>query len=790
MKYLFSIITIIIFSAFLTSCSGGGSDSSDTTPVSVTGTFIDAVVIGLNYTCTPSGASGTTNNNGGYTCNQGDDVTFSVEEITLGTVPAQNGMITPYTLFPTNTVAAINIARLLQSLDSDSDPNTITINATLAASLPPALQFTSTSFEANVENNTSITLIAITDAMHNLNEGITAAGGTVPLTAVIVPGSTSEIDVDTTIIITFSKSMNPSSALTSGTIGTSNKSWTTDVNTNDRLTLTPQASWTTGSQTLIVNTQDTEGNALELSLIYTVNPGIDADGDGYLANNDCNDTNADVNPGAVEIPDNGIDDNCNGVIDEIEVCDGIDNDGDGQIDEDLIAPACALQAGVCSGSVQQCGGAVGWLACDADVYAAHSNDYSTQDICDNLDNDCDAMTDEDGIAYCDDGYTCTTDQCNNGTCEHINDNTLCDDGNQCTINICDPLIGGCDANGCNLTYVAADTACDDGNPNTSGDVCDGTGICSGTPCSDQDSDGVCDNTEATNGTDPLDPDTDNDGLSDSEEMIQNTDALDADSDDDGLRDGEEINIYSLDPLDDDSDNDGLNDGLELGRTSAVASGTSDGTAAIAYSGTNLGIWNADTDSSTKTDPLDADSDNDGLCDGSSTVIGVCIGGEDRDGNGAVGINEPNPADADTDDDAKADGAEDLNGNGIVDGGETDPLVPNSSTTPIINGGISDGSDPDGQITFSGTTCTDADADGYCATISDCDDSNKDVNPGAAEICDGIDNDCSGSIPSNEIDDDGDRYIECHVESGVTSPFFDGGDDCDDTDPTIFPGNGC
>jgi hypothetical protein len=42
----------------------------------------------------------------------------------------------------------------------------------------------------------------------------------------------------------------------------------------------------------------------------------DADGDGTSWCNDCNDQNAGVHPGAAEICGNGLDDNCNGVVDE------------------------------------------------------------------------------------------------------------------------------------------------------------------------------------------------------------------------------------------------------------------------------------------------------------------------------------------------------------------------------------------------------------------------------------------------------------------------------------------
>ena len=45
-------------------------------------------------------------------------------------------------------------------------------------------------------------------------------------------------------------------------------------------------------------------------------------------------------------------------------------------------------------------------------------------------------------------------------------------------------------------------------------------------------------------------------------------------------------------------------------------------------------------------------------------------------------------------------------------------------------------------------CTDNDGDGYgngCAFELDCNDANPNINPGALEICDGLDNDCDGLV---------------------------------------------
>jgi hypothetical protein len=69
---------------------------------------------------------------------------------------------------------------------------------------------------------------------------------------------------------------------------------------------------------------------------------------------------------------------------------------------------------------------------------------------------------------------------------------------------------------------------------------------------------------------------------------------------------------------------------------------------------------------------------------------------------------------------------------------------------------------------------DGDGDSYIA-CAECDDTSTAFNPGAPEICDEADNDCDGTIPADETDDDGDGFVECI-------------DDCDDTEPAMYPAN--
>ncbi|MEL6343252.1 MAG: putative metal-binding motif-containing protein [Myxococcota bacterium] len=202
----------------------------------------------------------------------------------------------------------------------------------------------------------------------------------------------------------------------------------------------------------------------------------DDDNDGYTSDDDCDDTNPDINPGADEICDS-IDNNCDGRADEgLDVVWFPDVDEDGYGDEDP-------EGGVLISCQQPFGHIDNDGDCDDED--PEINPGIAADDCNDVDDDCDGDTDEDAefsIAYNDndnDGYgTSEVRYCGDVPDETTAQSGDCDDDND-RVNpgrpeICDEIDNNCDEQvdeGVTTTYYRDRDEDGFGIPDTTRDAC-------------------------------------------------------------------------------------------------------------------------------------------------------------------------------------------------------------------------------------------------------------------------------------------------------------------------------
>ncbi|MBK7965345.1 MAG: putative metal-binding motif-containing protein [Bacteroidetes bacterium] len=548
-----------------------------------------------------------------------------------------------------------------------------------------------------------------------------------------------------------------------------------------------------------------------------------------LVDGDCDDNNAAVNPSATEIC-NLIDDDCDGLIDEgVFLTFYADVDGDGFGDASSTTQACSAPVGYVTDNT------------DCDDNNAAVNPSATE-ICNGIDDDCNGLSD-DGLVFLDyyvdadgDGFGAgvATSSCNPIVGSVLVDGD-CDDNNAAVnpgaSEICNGIDDDCnglsddglvfldyyvDADGDGFGAGVATSSC---SPIVGSVLVDG----------DCDDNNAAVNPSATEVCNLIDDDCD--GLIDEGVLL----TFYADVDGDGFGDASSTTQacsapvgYVTDNTDCDDNNAAVNPGA-----SEICNGIDDDCNGLSDDGLVFLDYYVDADgdgfgagvATSSCNPIVGSVLVDGDCDDNNAAVNpgateICNGIDDD----CNGLSDDGLVFLDYYVDADGDGfgagvatssCSPIVGSVLVDGDcDDNNAAVNPSATEVCGNGIDDNCDSnidEGCILYTYFADTDNDSYGdplsfvsnyvstppvgYVSDNTDCNDNNAAVNPGATEVCNLIDDDCDGLIDEGVLftfyaDADGDGFGDASSSiqacSAPVGYVFDN-NDCNDGDATIHPG---
>jgi len=563
---------------------------------------------------------------------------------------------------------------------------------------------------------------------------------------------------------------------------------------------------------------------------------------------DCNDSNASVHPGATEVC-NGIDDNCNGQVDEgVTTTYYQDNDGDGYGNPAVSTQACSQPQGYvldntdCNDNdASEHPGQTWYKDADNDLYSDGTNTISctrptgykvaseltatsgdcndtdaavnpaATEICNGIDDDCDGLIDDadpgitsqstwyadsDGDLYGDPNVSMLACYQPAG---YVSDNTDCDDSNAAVnpaaTEVCNGIDDNCNGQvdeGVTTTYYQDNDGDGYGNPAVSTQACSQPQgyVLDNTDCDDNDANEHPGQTWYK--------DADNDLYSDGTNTTSCTRPT-------GYKLASELTATSGDC---DDTNASVNpaatevcNGIDDNCNGQVDEGV---TTTYYQDNDGDGYGNPSVSQQACSQPQGYVPDNTDCNDSNASVhpgaTEVCNGiDDDCDGNVDEGLASTWYQDSDSD------------GYGNATASMQACSQPQGYVLDNTDCNDNDANEHPGQTWYKDadndlysdgtntTSCTRPTgyklASELTATSGDCDDSNASVHPGATEVCNGIDDNCNGQVDEGVTttyyqDNDGDGYGNSAVSTQACSQpqgYVLDNTDCDDTNAAVNPG---